>query len=115
MLILTYGQGRVLLERRPPAGIWGGLWCLPADDDGLDLHGRLGLKDTKLHPLPRLQHQLTHLRMEIQPLTGDTEMVPGGVKCGPDQRWFDPEEWPKAGLPKPVRALLETFLEERKT
>ncbi len=115
MLILTDEQGRVLLERRPPAGIWGGLWCLPADDDGIEIADRLGLKDAKLQPLPKLQHQLTHLRMEIQPLIGDTEIMPESVKCGPDQRWFDQEEWPKAGLPKPVRALLETFLEERKT
>jgi len=114
MLILTDEQGRVLLERRPPAGIWGGLWCLPADDDGIDLHDRLGLQNTKMQPLLKLQHQLTHLSMEIQPLIGDTEITPEGVKCGSEQRWFDCREWPKAGLPKPVRQLLEEhFGEER--
>ena len=29
LLILTNPQGEVLLERRPPAGIWGGLWSFP--------------------------------------------------------------------------------------
>ena len=29
MLLLYAASGEVLLERRPPAGIWGGLWSLP--------------------------------------------------------------------------------------
>ncbi len=82
MLILTDAKGRVLLERRPPAGIWGGLWCLPADDDGVPLMERLGLAELGLSKLPVLRHQLTHMRMEIQPLIGDTEILPGSVKCG---------------------------------
>ena len=111
MLILTDGNGRVLLERRPPAGIWGGLWCLPADDDGLSLQERLGLDDNSLRPLPSLQHQLTHIHMTIQPLIGDTEFAPAGVECASEQRWFTQQEWPQLGLHKPVRQLLEQHLE----
>ena len=29
MLILSDSDGKVLLEKRPPTGIWGGLWSLP--------------------------------------------------------------------------------------
>lgn len=32
MLILEDTKGRILLERRPPTGIWGGLWSLPELD-----------------------------------------------------------------------------------
>ncbi|MGB1880849.1 MAG: A/G-specific adenine glycosylase, partial [Gammaproteobacteria bacterium] len=36
-LILIDDHNRLLLERRPPAGIWGGLWCFPelGGDDAL--------------------------------------------------------------------------------
>ena len=37
MVILINDNNEVLLERRPPSGIWGGLWSLPADDDGRSL------------------------------------------------------------------------------
>jgi len=111
MLVLTDGNGRVLLERRPPAGIWGGLWSLPSDDDGKPLHQRLGIGRKSLEPLPAFQHQLTHLRMNIQPLFGHAEMYPGGVECTREQRWFGRQEWPALGLPQPVRQLLETCLE----
>lgn len=111
MLILINSNGHVLLERRPPVGIWGGLWSLPADDDGLSIQKRLGIENHPLESLTTLQHQLTHIQMTIQPLIGHTEPDSGRVECTPDQRWFSQQEWPALGLPKPVRHLLETYLE----
>jgi A/G-specific adenine glycosylase len=111
MLILTDGHGNVLLERRPPAGIWGGLWSLPADDDGRPIAQRIGINNQHLKSLATLQHQLTHIHMTIQPLIGHAQMLPCGVECTPDQRWFSQQEWPALGLPGPVRHLLETYLE----
>ncbi|MGB7452245.1 MAG: A/G-specific adenine glycosylase [Lysobacterales bacterium] len=111
MLILLDRNGNVLLERRPPVGIWGGLWSLPADDDGRPVQQRLGLNNHPLRSLAPLQHQLTHIQMTIQPLIGHAEMDPSRVECTPDQRWFSQQEWPALGLPRPVRHLLETYLE----
>jgi A/G-specific adenine glycosylase len=111
MLILTDADGRVLLERRPPAGIWGGLWSLPADDNGQSMQLRLGLDNDNLQALPSLQHQLTHIQMTIHPLIGNTEPVSTGVECTTDQYWFGPKDWQALGLPKPVRQLLELHLE----
>jgi len=111
MLILVDSEGKVLLERRPPAGIWGGLWSLPSDDDGRSIHERLGLEIRSLKPLDALQHQLTHMLMTIQPLIAHAQGLPSGVECTSDQRWFDRQEWPALGLPQPVRYLLETYLE----
>jgi A/G-specific adenine glycosylase len=114
MLVLTDHKGRVLLERRPPAGIWGGLWCLPSDDDGRSLQERLNLDGASLTSLPCLRHQLSHLDMTITPLISDLEFAPTGVECAPEQRWFGNREWPGLGLPKPARQLLETYLESDK-
>jgi A/G-specific adenine glycosylase len=111
MLILLDTNGHVLLERRPPAGIWGGLWSLPADDNGRSIQQRFGLENHPLKSLTTLQHQLTHIQMTIQPLIGHTEPDSGRVECTPDQRWFSQQEWPALGLPRPVRHLLETYLE----
>lgn len=112
MLLLVDKAGKVLLERRPPTGIWGGLWSLPADDNGEPLPRRLGLQSKSLQSLPHMQHQLTHIHMTILPLIGHTDMLSRGVECTPDQRWFGPREWPSLGLPKPVRQLLEIHLEK---
>jgi len=110
MLILTDASGRVLLERRPAVGIWGGLWSLPADDAGQPLARRYATGSDQLQPLPTLQHQLTHLKMTIYPFMGAAKSVIKGVECSRGQDWFGPLEWPKLGLPKPVRQLLETHV-----
>jgi A/G-specific adenine glycosylase len=114
MLILTDHKGRVLLERRPPSGIWGGLWSLPEDDEERSTQKRLGVDDDILQSLPNFQHQLSHIRMTIQPFIGHTELSPTGVECTTDQNWFRQQEWLELGLPKPVRHLLETHLGNRK-
>ena len=111
MLILVDKSGNVLLERRPPTGIWGGLWSLPADDNGEPVQQRLGVTNHTLRQLPSLQHQITHINMTINPLIGLTEPAATGVECKDNQRWFGQREWAALGLPKPVRQLLETYLE----
>jgi len=45
MLILIDENGNVLLERRPPVGIWGGLWALPEDENAELIRQRLGIAD----------------------------------------------------------------------
>ncbi len=114
MLMLVNGKGKVLLERRPPSGIWGGLWSLPADYDGTPVTEKFGLEEHQLQHLPAVKHQLTHITMDIRPLLAHSELLAKGVECATEQRWFKAGEWPELGLPKPVRALLETYLESSK-
>lgn len=109
MVILINDNNEVLLERRPPSGIWGGLWSLPADDDGRSLQHKLGVETGDLNALPAMKHQLTHIEMRIEPRIGHSEALARGVECTSDQGWFGRDEWPTMGLPKPVRQLLETY------
>ena len=103
LLILRDGSGRVLLERRPPAGIWGGLWCLP--ELGED-ESSLGLEYSSEGTLSAIEHRLSHIRMTIVPLLA-TAAVPGQVKCSPQCDWFSPGQQNDLGLPKPVADLLK--------
>jgi len=70
MLLLLQGD-EVMLERRPPSGIWGGLWSLPEVESGIDVQGavreRYGLETEQLPSLPLLSHTFTHFRLHITP------------------------------------------------
>ncbi len=92
-------DNRVLMERRPPAGIWGGLWSLPeARPDA----------STAAETLPVIRHELTHRSMFITPwLSG--AVAPMLVADTDQQQWFTIEQALALGLPKPVRTLLESF------
>ena len=87
--------GRVLLERRPSAGIWGGLWCFP---------DRKVFKSTKARLLPAFEHGFTHFRLRIQP-----RRIEGSFGESPGRLWIEPDDARRAAVPAPVRKLLEAL------
>ena len=105
MLILKDNHGRVLLEKRPPAGIWGGLWCLPEGDNVATIEADLGFSGTRVTALPAVEHRLSHIRMTIHPALA-TATDATQVKCSGQHDWFDPGQQQELGLPKPVSDLL---------
>lgn len=110
MLVLQDARGRVLLEKRPPAGIWGGLWCLPEGDSIESIHERLGISGFAYTTLPDFQHRLSHVRMRIHPLLANSADT-AQVKCSPHLGWFDRDQQRDLGLPKPVTDLLNGLYE----
>ena len=106
MLVLRDSENRVLLEKRPPSGIWGGLWSLPEGNSIENIENRLGVTTSSLQALPQVEHRLSHIRMLIQPTIATLDSATG-VKCSAEQNWFAPADQSKLGLPKPVSDLLK--------
>lgn len=109
-LILIDRAGQVYLERRPPTGLWGGLWTFPQFDtrDGLDEAAiTLGLRehDATLE-LSAYHHAFTHFDLVIQPIVRRVTSIVQRV-ADEDQRWYDPEQPAQIGLAKPVVDLLK--------
>ncbi len=114
MLIMCNEDGSVLLEKRPPAGIWGGLWSLPEAESEQVLASRFGLKANQFTDLPEIEHRLTHMHIKIRPRIILTEPRPDRIESTQDERWFNVSEWSRAGLPKPVLTLLKQHQQEIK-
>jgi len=108
MLMLHDGRQRVMLEKRPPAGIWGGLWSLPEADSLVELEQQTGLSLTDGRMLPPRLHRLTHLRLHIQPVLLHM-MQAEQVKCSGRQRWIGLDEQAEHGIPQPIAQLLQEF------
>ncbi|MEP7155451.1 MAG: A/G-specific adenine glycosylase [Betaproteobacteria bacterium] len=108
-MLVVIRNGEVLLEKRPPTGIWGGLWCLPelpVEADIFDvLHKRYGLKGRTQRTLDRMEHGFTHYSLSIFPTEiavtmADTRaMEPGLI-------WLNLDDAPGAALPAPVKRIL---------
>ena len=109
VMLLLRKEGEILLEKRPPTGIWGGLWSLPEVPSSEDFCGhvrdRYGLDTELLKPLTRITHTFTHFRLHIlpQPLKV-TGSLP--VAQEPLTLWLGLEDAIGAALPTPVRALI---------
>ena len=108
MLVLISG-GEVLLEKRPPRGIWGGLWCLPElpveDDVFTVLHQRYGLKGRVVQELVRVEHGFTHYSLSIFPLEIAVRLA-GPNTLKPGFMWVNLEEAESAAIPAPVKRIL---------
>lgn len=102
---------RVLLERRPPAGIWGGLLALPELTDApADAHAwlarRFGLAARRIVPLPAVRHAFTHFRIDIMPLQIDIAAPAARLADDGEHVWVALDALEHAGLPSPVRRIL---------
>ena len=110
MLLLRDRSGRILLERRPPTGVWAQLWSLPEADDVDSARRHVGAK-VELRALTPFTHTFSHYHLDVAPMTG-TVAMPRGVADAPDRRWLHPREAAALGLPAPVRKLIASLPEE---
>lgn len=110
MLLLRDPDHRILLEQRPPAGIWGGLWSLPECPVNVSvvLHckERLGLAVTGLSAGETFRHTFSHYHLEITPVSGHAGSGPDRGGAENNLCWVQPDKIPQLGLPAPVLALL---------
>ena len=104
-------DGSVWLEKRPPTGIWGGLYCLPVFASDEDLKSQLPESlDGRFEALPKFVHVLTHKDLHLSPwiagFQADQAMPETMVSEACPAAWFSPAAWPELGLPAPIRKLL---------
>ena len=110
MLLAVRQRWQVLLQRRPPQGIWGGLWTPPEfQHQEAATHSAprlLRAAQLELQPLPGLRHAFTHFELEITPLRARCAAGARTVMEGGGTLWYNPREPARIGLPAPIAALL---------
>ncbi|MBK1733760.1 A/G-specific adenine glycosylase [Halorhodospira abdelmalekii] len=122
-LLLIERDDAVLLEQRPAAGIWGGLWSLPecalSDDPCQWVFQRFGWPVERGRELAVRRHALTHFELELHPLfLHSLERVDEPLRIAEPGaalplRWYRPSNESSPGLPAPIARLLEECQEGR--
>lgn len=97
MMVMLDRCGRVLVERRPPTGIWGGLWSFPEASPDLDHREAAvsaarsrGLRTGRVRAMPPIEHGFTHFRLRATPVVACVEPVADGAADGDTVRWIGP-------------------------
>jgi A/G-specific adenine glycosylase len=112
LLIAQFGDESataVFVERRPAAGLWGGLWSPPQFDDecaAMEWCAReVGEPESDSQLMTPIEHAFTHFDLRLKPLR---------VRCRPheaikdgEQLWYELNDPPKIGLPQPIKQLFE--------
>jgi A/G-specific adenine glycosylase len=114
VLVVRAPDGRVLLERRPANGIWGGLYSLPeltAEDSPRDWCARmLGAAVAAERALEIIEHAFTHFDLDLEPRLLDIDVEPSTIMDRDDWHWCRPGAKLDVGVPAPVAALLSSGL-----
>ncbi|MBM0103751.1 A/G-specific adenine glycosylase [Steroidobacter sp. S1-65] len=108
--ILRRPDGAVLLERRPPTGLWGGLWTFPqfdAHEDALAwMEQRTGEASLPTQALPPYSHSFTHFDLTLQPILLHAAREQFAIAEGERYCWYDAKQPAKIGLAKPAVDLI---------
>ncbi len=110
VLLLRDAAGRVLLQRRPAAGVWAQLWSLPEAEGHAQARAWFAAHVSgdydAAEPLAPVAHGFTHYRLLLQPLQWREVAAGAAVADNDDLRWVAPGELDALGIPAPVRKLL---------
>jgi A/G-specific adenine glycosylase len=118
MMLVVEEGGQVLLEQRPPSGIWGGLLSLPelpqasaasaglsASDEAIQVRIANFGEIASVEPLPPFTHGFTHFKLHVVPYRVRLEKrrhLAG--EC--EHQWIETAALEDAALPAPVKKLL---------
>jgi A/G-specific adenine glycosylase len=110
MLIISAANGEILLEKRPPSGVWAGLWIFPQADAGADAvaHCRdvLGLDATLTERWREYRHTFSHYHLDITPLRLQLNAPATRIAEAERFLWYDLRDPAAVGLAAPVLKLL---------
>ena len=109
LIVAMRGGHKVLLERRPPSGIWGGMWGLPecptrAHADQWCREHLSGAGAPRVST--PLRHAFSHFDYQMRPLV--VHCLGKAESLRDDDRflWYDTQRPAKVGLPKPIATLV---------
>ncbi len=118
MWLLVNANGACLLQRRPPTGLWGGLWTPPETDQETPLQdscnsiaAALGLQPEQLgepEPLAPFRHTFSHYHLDLAPYRVSVHGQPSAAMVASDDQllWYHPDDATQIGLAKPAVRLL---------
>ncbi|WP_084028692.1 A/G-specific adenine glycosylase [Candidatus Rickettsiella isopodorum] len=111
MVILVNEHQEILLEKRPPSGIWGGLWSLPECSitekvkNFCKKHYHCEI-EKPIKKYPFLKHTFSHFQLEIRPVLIQVKHWHPPLMESNRIVWYNRQQLALRGLAAPVKKLL---------
>jgi len=120
--ITTLGESKILMEKRPPAGIWGGLWCfyeVSKHSQITKLLTELNLQEQSREALSTFRHTFSHFHLDIEPIvihckTNHLVQIKTEINEQQPQKWYDLSVEASVGLAASTQKLI-TLLKQIET
>lgn len=109
-MVMAINDGALFLERRPPAGIWGGLWSLPEVENVDEWCQRtFDQQPGRTEQREVLRHSFSHFDLDIQPVVVRVAAGSRKVADSPDAVWYQLDDVPPGGIATPVQQLINSL------
>ena len=112
-MVIARHDGHVYLERRPEAGIWGGLWSLPeiGEAEVRDwCRETLASGSDEVESWQPLRHSFSHYDLDIHPIVVRVGAPLSKVADSGDATWHRLGDEPPGGMAAPVHKLIERLI-----
>ncbi len=112
-ILLLDSANQLLLEKRPPVGIWGGLWSFPECPVDTPLEKwcdqYIQCEILRQENLPILYHKFSHFQLKIQPILLNIQPKAHLVMESNERVWYHKNDSLPGGIAAPVSKLLSHF------
>ena len=111
MILLRNVKDEILLQRRPPTGIWGGLLAFPEvpSDQSVSqwCKSELGIDIQQQEVWPELRHTFSHFHLDITPvLVSTSNDNPNRVMDHEHWVWYKGSGTTQGGMAAPIKRLI---------
>ena len=116
-MLMVYDETQgVYLEKRPPAGIWGGLWCFPQfelkDDIARWCEQTMGYLITRVEYWKDVRHTFSHFHLDMTPVLLQIKNPKNIVMEDKSSVWYKLGEESARGYATPTMKLLDRLRTE---
>jgi A/G-specific adenine glycosylase len=117
--LLIEADESILLEKRPPSGIWGGLYSLPEAPSKLTpkelvnyCSEKLGVKVDFIEKHQSIHHTFSHYKLEIKPIKFKLIANKHEIRSNASYNWLNQQKINSVALPAPISSYLNEILKE---
>ncbi len=115
VMLIPRVDNQVLMEKRPPAGIWGGLYCFIelTDKSAIsDTLTELGLKLENTTKLTEFRHTFSHFHLDIEPILADCTLSANTLINEPGHyNWYKLNDINTVGLAASSCKILDEIIQ----
>lgn len=112
-------QQEIILQKRPAAGIWGGLWSVPEFSGFIAENAIANYCDQQFKLKPQsikigkiFRHTFSHFHLDILPIYIGIKTKPLRIFESEQQIWYNLSTSQAIGLPAPIKKILESRIHD---
>jgi A/G-specific adenine glycosylase len=112
IMLIPMWQKQLLIYKRPPSGLWGGLWGfheVEQVEQIIERASKLGFNDIQQQTLSSFRHTFSHFHLDIQPVVLHLKQQPVAQIMEDTQMWYDLTQPQNVGLAAPTKKLFSTI------